>query len=185
MLNRKFTEKENRMLLVCICLMLAAFYYLLAAKPIQAQISRNQQEQTALEDELAIEVYKAEKKTQMLERMGQESEKSRGMLCPYNNLKAEMQELEQILAASDTYEIQISPVTFSGSIVQREVLVSFQTDTYDKACEIVSAVEYGSFRCLIKEVHLSAEDGEEGQKVSVNVLVTYYEKAEDGFEDME
>ena len=185
MLNRKFKEKENRMLLVCICLMLAAFYYLLAAKPVQAQISQNQQTQAVLEDELAIEVYKAEKKTQMLKRMGQESEKSRGTLCPYNNLKAEMQELEQILAASDTYEIQISPATFSDSIVQRDVFVSFQTDTYDRACEIVSAVERGSFRCMIKEVYLSAETGEEGQKVSMKFLVTYYEKAEDGFEDME
>lgn len=185
MLNRKFTEKENRMLLICICLMVAALYYLLIAKPVRAQISRNQQELTLLEDELAIEVYKAEKKTQMLERMEQESEKSRGTLYPYNHIKAELQELEQILAVSDTYELQIAPAVSNGSIVQRDVSVVCQTDTYDKACTIVSSVERGSFRCMIKEVHLSEETGEDGQKVSMKFLVTYYEKAEVEFEDPE
>lgn len=187
MIGRKFTFQDNLLLAAAFVLLVAMFCYIFVGKPLYAEIEDAGQEQLAVEDELEIQKHMAERKDSMNLQMEQKPQKGKGELGAYNNLTCEMKELGQILAGAKAYEFHFSQEEFSGNIVRRDILVSFQTDSYEQAREILEAVENGKYSCLVKEVDLAkgAEKREEteGQEIIYgNLLITYYEMAEE-YED--
>lgn len=187
MISRKFTFQDNLLLAAAFVLLVAMFCYIFVGKPLYAEIEDARREQSAMEDELEIQKHMAERKDSMNLQMEQKPQKGKGELGAYNNLTCEMEELGQILAGAKAYEFHFSQEEFSGNIVRRDILVSYQTDSYEQAREILEAVENGKYCCLVKEVDLTkgTEKREEtdGQEIIYgNLLVTYYEMAEE-YED--
>lgn len=187
MISRKFTFQDNLLLAAAFVLLVAMFCYIFAGKPLYAEIEDARREQSAVEDELEIQKHMAERKDSMNLQMEQKPQKGKGELGAYNNLTCEMKELGQILAGAKAYEFHFSQEEFSGNIVRRDILVSYQTDSYEQAREILEAVENGKYSCLVKEVDLTKgtekKEGTDGQEIIYgNLLVTYYETAEE-YED--
>ncbi|MCI9360416.1 MAG: hypothetical protein HFG65_05535 [Hungatella sp.] len=177
MISRKFTFQDNFLLAAAFTLLVAIVCYIFVGKPLFAKIEDARREQSAVEDELEIQKHMAERKDSMNLQMEQKPQKGKGELGAYNNLTCEMKELGEILAEAKSYEFHFSQEEFSGNIVRRDILVSFQTDSYEQAREILEAVENGKYRCLVKAIDLTKEQ----EIVYGNLLVTYYETAEEEY----
>lgn len=182
MLNRKFTERENLLLLLFTAMLLAVGYYYFVAKPVRSSIEACRMEQAALDDELSLQIMKAAKKKKMLDDMEGNPPKTQGEIVPYNNLKQEMNELYDILTDASSYSLSFSEAVATGNIVRRNINISFQTETYEKASSILEQMKNSRFRSLIRDVSLVTGTGRnstrglsQAELVSASVRITYYE----------
>lgn len=182
MLNRKFTKRENLLLLLFTAMLLAVGYYYFVAKPVRSSIEACRMEQAALDDELSLQIMKAAKKKKMLDDMEGNPPKTQGEIVPYNNLKQEMNELYDILTDASSYSLSFSEAVATGNIVRRNINISFQTETYEKASSILEQMKNSRFRSLIRDVSLVTGTGRnstsglsQAELVSANVRITYYE----------
>lgn len=182
MLNRKFTLREKLLLLVLAVLFLGLFYYIMLMEPVASEIRRCSVEQVPVEEELNVQMLMAAQKKKMLDEMAETPKKSQGEICPYNNLKNEMNDLDGALAAAVSYNISFSEARAAGTIVRRNISIAFQTDSYDKARFILQQIRNSRYRCIIKDVNLSAgkergkDNGMSGaDQISGSVEITFYE----------
>lgn len=182
MLNRKFTMRENIFLVALAVLFLGLFYYLAVAKPVFAETARCVAEQGSIEEELSVELMMAAKKKQMLEAMEKTPSTAKGDIYAYNNLKNEMTELYGILSGTVSYNIGFSEARALGTIVRRDISVSFQTDSYAGAEAVLEQMENSRYRSMIKDVELSSGTGRgqsagmsKADTVNVSVVITFYE----------
>lgn len=179
--NRAFTFRENLFLRFLAVLALLGFYYQLFMEPLSYRIDEKEQAKSAVEAELEIQYYMAQKKEGMLEQIESRPADGEQKLGVYSNLNNEIKELDSILAAAKTYNLSFSQAEVSDRIVRRDIFISYQAHTYGQACDIIEAIEHGGYQCRIKEARLSRGGGEEGgaglETVQGNLLVTYYETA--------
>ena len=182
MLNRKFTLRETILLLFMSILFLGIFYYLLVAAPVKEEIASCVSQQVPVEDELSAQLMRASRKKKMLDEMENAGPMSQGEIKPYNNLKDEMRELYQALEGAVSYDISFSEARVSGTIVRRDISIAFQAGSYETVREVLDKMAESQFRCIIKDLDLSASSGRgksggmsKSETISANVLITYYE----------
>lgn len=182
MLNRKFTLRETVLLLFMSILFLGIFYYIMVAAPVREEINSCVSQQIPVEDELGVQIMRASKKKKMLDEMEDVHEMAQGEIKPYNNLKDEMRELYQSLEGAGAYDISFSEARASGTIVRRDISIAFQAGSYEQVRTILDKMSSSQFRCIIKDMDLSASAGRGEAKgmsgagtISANVLITYYE----------
>ncbi len=183
MLNRKFTLQEHLLLGFFGALVLAGLYHHVVIGPLHLEIERNRQEEVAIEDQLEIQRYMSEKKDDMLSQLESLPEGYNGELGIYSNLKNEIKELDQVLEGALSYHLSFSQAEISNNMVQRDVFISYETQTYGQACDILEAIEEGTYRCLVKNVSFSRKNGKEQktegmETVYGNLLITFYETTE-------
>jgi len=173
MLRRKFTARENLLLLVLTILMLASVYYLLLLKPVLGEIRENRMESSLLNQELNIELAMAAKKRRMVEKLEHPPEKLAGELMPYDNAKNEIRELDRVLQDACSYDISADIPVAEDGIVRRSVQIHFLADSYEQVAEIIRAIEQGPYRCLVSELELTEKEIQ--NQVEARIWVTYFE----------
>ncbi len=183
MINRRIRFQDNLFLAMLLILLAACFGYFCVRKPFCAKLATLQRQQAAIEDELELQRYMAQRKETMEDQMNQEPGKGNGQLGTYQNMTNEINQLGQILSAATSYDLDMLPEEVSEDIVRREIAISCQTDSYGQAWDILKAIEDGEYRCIIEDVELirkvdEAGETEGGESVFVNVLVTYFEVAD-------
>lgn len=101
----------------------------------------------------------------------------------YDNMKPLMVELNNVLAAADTYAISFDDISVDSAsgYVERGVKIEFGCESYDAAKVIVSALADGKFPCVIDSVSISDNtvgglSRSSGSNVSVSLKMTYLEK---------
>ena len=102
----------------------------------------------------------------------------------YNNSKAEMKMLNDILEAADDYSISFNDLTRDGDQVRRNFTLQFTAANYDTMTKIISQLTEGKYRCLLGNVQCSSENGDVrvGQ-ISVSATATFYETMVGGTPD--
>jgi len=179
-MNRNFTLRENLLLRFFVATLLFGAYYYVILKPLYLDIDREEQKRIAVEDELEIQRYMSGKKEAMLAQLDSGLEYGNGELGVYNNLSNEIKELDKILAGTQSYNLSFSQAEVTDNIVRRNIFISYETRTYNQACDILEAIENSRYQCLIKDVRLSVENGGTSEFVGAesvrgNVMVTFYE----------
>lgn len=198
MMSRKFTTRESILLLILSVIILAAFYYAILWRPVREEIANCKASQIEVEDSYAAEQIRATQKKGMLEKLDQIDKVSAGEIAVYNNIKNEMNELYNVLSNATDYSLSFSQATASGSIVRRDISVTFQTDSYVTAHDILRMMHDNKYRCIIKNLGMSASTnnqqttpdapaqnpglGRNGM-VNVNLTITFYETT-DGATDL-
>ena len=187
LMSRKFTLREKLLLLVLSLIMLGIFYYMVVFSPLTREIAQNQAAQAAAQDEIALESVKAEQKKEMLAEVEAQQGTMQGEILPYNNLTSEINELYGILAGASSYNLSFSEAVCSGTIVRRDISVSFQADSFEGASQIIRQMQDSKYRCIVKDVSLSAGTrrntrsdnvtGLQDNNVVINagVSITFYE----------
>ena len=98
----------------------------------------------------------------------------------YNNSKAEVAFLNDILAQTENYSISFSDVTRNGEQIRRYFVLQYQTKNYAAAEEITRKLCEGEYRCLVGDVKCNVStDG----KVTINESATFYETMAGGTPD--
>lgn len=174
-MSRRFTRQEKILLLVCALMFLGIFYYQVIWKSTSQTIENYNIQ--ILEDELLLAQTKAIKMVEMENYIEQNKEQNRGIVADYNNLQNEITELNEILAEASTYQLDFEDATTDGSIVRRNINITFQTGDYSAAKRIIQALKDSRYKCLVREINLSVKEGglQTADLVNVNLKATFYE----------
>lgn len=178
-MSRKFTVKENILLLICACLFLGIFYYQAVWKSTAKMMETYNV--INLEDELLAVQLKAQKLVQMQKVLKENDGQSGGLLLDYNNLENEITEINSILSKAKTFNLNFDNATTDGSIVRRNINITFTTGDYDTAKEMIQSLKNCKYKCLIRDVNLSATEGglQTSKNINVSLQVTFFEGVSD------
>lgn len=183
---RSFTSREKIMLGVLATMVVGAAYYFLFFTPIQARIADAEVRVSTAQDQQLIEQLKVVKLNQMKKEIAEM--KASGMentrqLPDYNNLDMVMIELNGILLAADSYQIDFPDPDLTPRIIQRATNITFTAANYAAAKTIIQRLSDCAYRCSVNSVNLSASGDGVGstgnvatQPVSASVTVTFYER---------
>ena len=109
---------------------------------------------------------------------------SLGKMGSYNNSKAELDELNQLLQDANTYDISFSDVTRDGDLIRRLFSLTFSASDYDKAADLVNRLCTGEWRCIVNDLrYVAAGDDLNTGSVNVGVTATFYETMQGGKAD--
>lgn len=185
LMSRDFTVREKVLLLVLVILMLTAGYYLAVDQPVRNSIQESKYQQEELNIELQILQAKAAKYAKMQNELEAVSCLGEiGLMGSYNNAKAELNELNQILAKAISYDISFEDVTREGNLIRRGFHLTFTADSYEKAANMLRELCMGEWRCLVSDVRfVAAGDHLEKGNINVGVTACFYETMEDGIAD--
>ena len=184
-MSRDFTTREKIMLLVLTLILLAAGYYAVIDQPIRTAINEAKSQQDELNTELMLLQTKAASLSRMQSELDSiEQSGSMGKMGSYNNSKAELDELNQLLQDANTYDISFSDVTRDGDLIRRSFSLTFSAPDYDKAADLVNCLCTGEWRCIVSDLrYVAAGDDLNTGSVNVGVTATFYETMQGGKAD--
>ena len=184
-MSRDFTTREKIMLLVLTLILLAAGYYAVIDQPIRTAINEAKSQQDELNTELMLLQTKAASLSRMQSELDSiEQSGSLGKMGSYNNSKAELDELNQLLQDANTYDISFSDVTRDGDLIRRSFSLTFSAADYDKAADLVNRLCTGEWRCIVSDLrYVAAGDNLNTGSVNVGVTATFYETMQGGKAD--
>ena len=184
-MSRDFTTREKIMLLVLTLILLAAGYYAVIDQPIRTAINEAKSQQDELNTELMLLQTKAASLSRMQSELDSiEQSGSLGKMGSYNNSKAELDELNQLLQDANTYDISFSDVTRDGDLIRRSFSLTFSAPDYDKAADLVNRLCTGEWRCIVSDLrYVAAGDDLNTGSVNVGVTATFYETMQGGKAD--
>lgn len=184
-MSRDFTLKEKILLGILTVILLGAVYYLAVDQPVRSALSEAASEQENLNTELLV----LQQKAATLSRMKNELETIQGnatygQMGSYNNAKAELDELNQVLQDTDAYDVSFSNVTRDGDLIRRTFSLTFSAADYSKAEDLIKRLCEGPWRCLVSNINIVAQEGDFAQgAVNVGLSATFYETMVGGTAD--
>lgn len=180
MLSHEFTRREKAFLLIFAILALGMFYYLVVWRSIGDQISAYNTED--IQTQIQLEAAKAAQKAKM-ERVIEESEgKVVGEISVYNNQSNEIIAMSAIFNEdADNVSLSWSDPVLDGTIVRRQVAVSFHTTSYQNLLNVLQKMSEMQYRCLIGDLTVSgySPDSDAGiqhsNDINATMNVTFFE----------
>ena len=155
-LSRDFTLKEKIMLLVLALIILALAYYRFIHIPCKEAIEAAHAERDAYQTELVVASAKEgqlRKMKEELDSLGELQYASR--MDSYNNSKAEITMLNNVLEAANDYSITFSGITRNGDQIRRNFTLVFETESFASAKRIVDQLSKSEYRCLLGNMQYS------------------------------
>ena len=174
-MSRKFTAREKIFLLVCSFMFLSIFYYQVVWKSTSKTMESYNT--ITLEDELLAIQTKAQKMLQMEKIIEEHNGQVKGLVADYNNLENEIIELNKVLKEARSYQLDFEDPTTDGSIVRRNINITFQAKSYQVGKKIIQSLQGFRYKCLLRDINISAlEDSLQTTKqVNVSLKATFYE----------
>ena len=168
MLNHKFTAREAGVILVLVAAILGYFYYYVVYQYFEDQIA--QYDIAELEDEISVEQAKTARLNKMKNEL-ENGEASGSELGVYNNQSEELLALASILDGKATdISLSWSDPELNGTIVRRDVTISFNTGNFEEAGEIIKEIADCEYTLLIVDLTMNETSFE--QVVEVDVTTT-------------
>jgi General secretion pathway, M protein. len=185
-LSRDFTLKEKILLLVLSLFLVGLAYYQFVDQPVR----RTLESARAEADSLRLELKTVESQLALMRRMRDELEDvtaggSSTEMGSYNNSKAEIAMLNDILEDTLQYSISFADVTRVENQIRRNFTLQFKVEDYDDVERVIRELTASQYRCLIGDLKVSA--GREGNvmegNVTVNATATFFETMVGGTPD--
>ena len=180
-MSRDFTAKEKALILVLALVLLALAYYYFVDQNVRTSIANSESEAQSLQTQIdavqarIVRLKSLQAKMDALEASGQLS-----YMGSYNNSKAEVAFLNDILANTQQYSVEFANVTRSGDQIRRSFTLQYTTANYAAAQAIMKRLCAGSNRCLMGDVSCAiADDG----RVTMKQSATFYETMVGGTPD--
>lgn len=163
MLNRKFTAREAAVILILVAVILGYFYYYIVYQNFETELAKYDAEQ--VQDEIALEQMKVARLQKMKEDLENEGP-SDSILGVYNNQSEELSALADILEGKATgINMDWGDPELNGSIVRRDVTISFSTGSFEDAGDLVKQIADCEYTLLI--VNMSMDETEIEEEVEV------------------
>lgn len=185
-LSRDFTLKEKLLLLLLGLILVGLAYYQFVDRPVRETLDIAHAEA----DSLSVELQTVEAKLARMRRMRAELEDvtaggTASEMGSYNNSKAEIAMLNDVLSEALQYSITFANVTRSGDQIRRNFTLQLTTDSYETMEHIISAISASHYRCLIGDLRCTAtqdRDVLEGN-ISIGATATFFETMVGGTPD--
>ncbi len=177
-LNRDLTTREKLLILVLVVILLALVYYQFVDQPVRTAINNAHAER----DSLSMELTAVQAKLAVMRRMRDEMEDitaggTVSEMKSYNNSKAEIALLNDILRGTPQYSISFANVTRDGDQIRRNFTLQFSTESFDTVVRVLRQLEQSPYRCLIGDLKISAPRGGSVRSgtITVNATATFFE----------
>ena len=185
-LSRAFTLKEKILLFLLSLILVGLAYYQFVDQPVRSALANARAEA----DSLSMELTAVESKLATMRRMRSELDDvtaggKASEMGSYNNSKAEIAMLNDVLSEALQYSITFANVTRSGDQIRRNFTLQLTTDNYETMEHIVSTISASHYRCLIGDLRCTATRGRdvlEGN-ISVGGTATFFETMVGGTPD--
>ena len=172
-MSRNFTRTEKTLLIVLAIILIGLAYYKFVYTNIEETIATANAEAETLQSELDVQQVQLAELQKMQNELDEiEADPHVSRIESYNNSKAEIAFLNDILEDSIQYSISFGDVTRSGDTIRRNFTLQYQTGNYADAEAITKALTDGSMRCLVGDMRCSTD--EEGL-VTVSETATFFE----------
>ena len=195
-LSRDFTRGEKVLLLILALILVGLAYYLVVDRPVRAALESARAEKEAIRTELTTlqgRITRMEKMEQELNAIRANPGVSR--MGSYNNSKAELDFLNELLAETEEYNVSFTGVTRDGDQVRRNFNLKFTVQDFATAERLLKKIYACDMRCLINDISYSktrtyynsadrlhyARDYYE--RVNVSATATFYETMVGGTAD--
>lgn len=183
--NRSFNLAERVLLLILALLVVGAAYYYCVYLAVADNLTSAKQQRDALETELtAVQMRNAQlsKMRAEMDALGVEPDTPR--MESYNNSKAEIALLNDILLSTKQYSIVFSGLARDGDQIRRSFELRFSVDDFDAAEAVLKRLSQSQCRCLIGDVNcVSSGDKEHPEAVNMSLVATFYETLVGGTPD--
>ena len=177
-LNREFTTREKLLILLLCLILVGLAYYQFVDQPVRTALNNAHAER----DSLLTELTAVNAKLTVMRRMRDEMEDitaggTVSEMKSYNNSKAEIALLNDILRGTPDYTISFADVTRDGDQIRRNFTLTFTADSYARIQRIVKQLSESPYRCLVGDLKIGVGRGgtmKEGP-ISVNATATFFE----------
>ncbi|MBQ8110348.1 MAG: type II secretion system protein M [Clostridia bacterium] len=180
-MSRNFSTSEKILLAVLALVLVALAYYYFVDQPIRANVGDALAEAENLQTELDViqaRVVHLQSVQSSMDALTAEGNLT--WMSSYNNSKAELSFLNDILADTLKYSITFADVTRSGNQIRRSFTLQYTARNYTEAQDIMTRLLECENRCLVSEAKCSiAPDG----KVTMTQSATFYETMVGGTPD--
>ena len=155
MLNHKFTAREAGVILLLIAVVIGYVYYYVVYQWFENQVASYST--LEIEDEILLEEQKAFKLKKMQAELENGNDNT-SILAVYNNQSAEILALNDILVGNANYiSITWSDPELTGTIVRRDVTISFTADSYEEAGDLIKAIADCEYTLLIVDMSMNED----------------------------
>lgn len=185
-LSRDFTLKEKLLLLLLGLILVGLAYYQFVDQPVRSALDAAHAEA----ESLTVELQTVQAKLARMRRMRSELEDvtaggTASEMGSYNNSKAEIASLNDILSEALQYSITFANATRNGDQIRRNFTLQFTTDSYETMEHMLTQLAENHYRCLIGEVRCTASrDGNVMiGNITVNATATFFETMVGGTPD--
>lgn len=179
--SRAFTRTEKILILALALILLGLFYYQFVDKNVRATLANNESEAKMLRTELdAAEKRLAELQSVQGNLDELEAEGKLSWMASYNNGKAEVAFLNDVLSDALEYSVTFSEVTRNGDQIRRRFTLQYRTKDYATAQRIVASICASEDRCVVDDITCTIDkDG----IVTIKQSATFYETMVGGTPD--
>ena len=179
-LSHALSNREKCMLLALLVLLVIGLYFFAVQYPIAERTAAIEQENTALDDELATAQAKADEynamKAEIDEIMAQPQDQIT-LLPPYSNIETLMQVLNVIFAGTNA-DFSFSQPRITENVAARTISFSCTAADYAAARRLLHDVAGTQYRSLLDSFTLTPaeEGGLYGGPLQVSGSITFYER---------
>lgn len=182
-LMKDFNVTERILLVILGILIVAVAYYYLVYLAVADDLAAARAERDSLETELIGVQTRLGQLNRMNSEIGSmEFGPKTSRMESYNNSKAEIALLNDILTAANQYSISFSGVTRDGDQIRRSFQLNFTANSFDMAERILSRLTHSTCRCLVGDVNCSFANDNSGA-VTLSLVATFYETMAGGTPD--
>jgi len=178
-MNKKLSKRDIFVVIFLLILIIGVCYYLFFLTPLRNDLADLNTQIEAANTQLEESSVKAASMNKMQAELDEILSRPANKIteiAPYDNAKALMNELNDILAQGTEYSISFAdPEIGEDGIVRRDVNLSFTASDYDSAKAIVEQLANNRWRCLITDVSVSGEDDISTGSVSVQAVMKFFE----------
>ena len=185
-LSRDFTLKEKLLLLLLSLILVGLAYYQFVDRPVREALDIAHAEA----ESLTVELQTVEAKLARMRRMRSEMDDvtaggTAREMGSYNNSKAEIAILNDILQDALEYTITFANVTRDGDQIRRNFTLQFSTDSYEIMEYMLSALSGSHYRCMIGDLRCNAAKNDDLMRgiITANATATFYETMVGGTPD--
>jgi Tfp pilus assembly protein PilN len=188
-MTKSFTTREKIILTVLVLFLIGVCYYQFFDKPLRDRLAKAEAENTAIQTELTAVNMKIATLQQMKDEIDDITANGKNSyMASYNNSKAELQLLNDILSKANQYSITFANVSRNGDQIRRDFSLNFTAPDYDTMQRIINNITGAEYRCLLGNLSCNLgrivyEDRTVYGELSVNVTATFFETMVGGEED--
>ena len=185
-IGREFTRREKLLLLLLSLILVGLAYYQFVDRPVRESLANAQAEY----DSLSVEMTTVQAKLTVMRRMRDEMEDitnggTASEMKSYNNSKAEISLLNDILRGTPEYSITFANVQRDGDQIRRNFSLQFTAENYATVERIVESLTKSPYRCLVGDLKLTGDrsTGIQSGTVKASTTATFFETMVGGTAD--
>ena len=152
-MNRKLKVREIVIVFVLFVALIALLYYRFVHTWYVAQVAAY--DTASIDTEIMTEQARALKLKEMEEAIEESKDRGDGVVESYNNLKAEINELNDIFADAVDWNFSFDQAQATGQAERRNITATYSAIDYESAKEMLQKLHDSKYRNLIRDLSIS------------------------------